>query len=189
MNKAPYTLKRTLPRPRVRVTPSLLQETRDLTNCGSQHVALIILVGQLLVPGGILAQPSTPIHPAWILQDRLSTRVVQAVHRRWPFTPGGGGSPRLQKRKGKRRRRTRTAQQSGRFRDSTGTTAQVEDAGKGPPEVHRQAARVQPPTAWPTHLLDLMDADACRHPRRGIRRMRWEQGLAYGVPALRWVAG
>ena len=48
-------------------------------------VTLLLLCGQILLAGGMLAPMLGPLHAAWLLQDRLVFWICEAAYRAWPF--------------------------------------------------------------------------------------------------------
>lgn len=48
-------------------------------------IALVLLGGQILLAGAMLAPTLGPLHPAWLLQDGLVFQIHEAAYRPWPF--------------------------------------------------------------------------------------------------------
>lgn len=115
-------------------------------------VLLIALIGQMLLAGIIPSGPLGPLHPAWLLQDRLVEQVAYAAHRPWPF------GFREHRREWKRQRRGRQ-----RFARA-----------RGAPKAVAEEPLPEPPDAWPERLVELLDEEACR---QVIRQIRWEAGI------------
>ncbi len=61
-------------------------------------VSLILLCGQILLAGFIPGPTLGPLHPAWLLQDRLVAQIYEAARQPWPF-----GFRRCTRRQGRRR--------------------------------------------------------------------------------------
>jgi SRSO17 transposase len=66
-------------------------------------VVLILLWGQILLPGFIPGPTLGPLHPAWLLQDRLVAQIFNVAHQLWPF--GTRRCIRRQRRRGPRPQR------------------------------------------------------------------------------------
>jgi len=61
-------------------------------------VVLILIWGPILLPGFIPGPTLGPLHPAWLLQDRLVAQIREAARQPWPF-----GLRRCTRRQGRRR--------------------------------------------------------------------------------------
>lgn len=67
-------------------------------------VTLMVLWGQILLAGAMLAPILAPLHPAWLLQDGLPARIQEAASRPWPFGRRPGPQRGRKRRPGRRRR-------------------------------------------------------------------------------------
>lgn len=126
-------------------------------------VTLILFCGQILPVGVMLTPTLAPLHPAWLLQDRLMAQIDEAAHRPWPFT----SSCRTRRQRKRRRRRRRPER-------SVGRAAVV------------KIKMVWSPAAEPDHPTDQAP---CQH---GIQQTHQEQGVVCphcGSPQVEMLPG
>ena len=119
-------------------------------------VALLLLCGQVLLAGGIHVPTPRPLHPAWLLQDRLVARIHETARQPCPF--GFRRCIRRQCRRGPRPQRlvsSKGQEEAGELETARSPEAQTDHHAKGkPPEAVEPVPEMNLEPQDIEHLVD-----------------------------------